>query len=406
MTRGAHDREAENGGFIMKRIPALASALAILLAVAGCGGAGSGGGSTTELKLATISPLSGGQASLGTAIKNGAELAIKDREKELLAAGYKVVFAPQDDEAKPEVGTQVAQRLAADKSYVGVVGTLNTGVAKAIAPVLMREGNGLVMVSPANTGVVMTESGWTNYNRIVFRDDYQGPAAARFATQVLKAKNVYVMHDKTDYGVALAEEFAKTVQAAGGTVTGPIGVDAGKPDYGPEATQAVAKSPEVIYFGGIYDTAGPLFKQVRAKGFTGAFMGGDGLDSGDLVKLGGNAAENTYFTSVSADYKSGEGKAFYDKYKAAYKDEPAAYALYGYDSMNVILQNLIDYGKKNGGKMPDRTEFAKQVRATKDFKAISSNVTFDAKGDNPTSKVWVFKVNGGKFDAVGPAPEK
>ncbi|HLN61888.1 MAG TPA: branched-chain amino acid ABC transporter substrate-binding protein [Symbiobacteriaceae bacterium] len=393
----------------MKRIVALVTTLALLLVVAGCGGAGKSGGSSsgpTEVKVASVSPLSGGQASLGTAIKNGAEMAVKAREKELLDAGYKIVFAPQDDEAKPEVGTQVAQRLAADKAVIGVVGTLNTGVAKGVAPILLREGNGLVMVSPANTGVVMTESGWTNYNRIVFRDDYQGPAAARYAAQVLKVKSAYVMHDKTDYGKALAEEFAKTLQKAGVTVNGPVGVDEKKADYGPEATQAVAKNPDLVYFGGIYDTAGPLFKQIRAKGFKGAFMGGDGLDSGDLVKLGGEAAENTYFTSVSADYKSGSGKEFHDKYVATYKDEPAAYALYGYDCMNILLQTLLDYGKKNGGKVPARADFAQLVRNTKNFKAISSTVSFDSKGDNPTSKVFVFKVKGGKFEDLGAAPEK
>lgn len=388
----------------MKRLMALVLTVALLAIAAGCSkGSGSG---LKEIKVATVSPLSGGQASLGIAIKNGAELAVKEREKELAAAGYKVVFQPQDDEAKPEVGTQIAQRLAADKGYMGVVGTLNTGVAKGIAPILQREGNGLVMVSPANTGVVMTESGWTNYNRIVFRDDYQGPAGARYAAQILKVKSVYVMHDKTDYGKALAEEFAKEIQKHGATVAATVGVDEKKADYGPEATQAVAKNPDMIYFGGIYDTAGPLFKQIRAKGFKGAFMGGDGLDSADLIKLGGEAAENTYFTSVSADYKSGEGKAFYEKYKAAYKDEPAAYALYGYDAMNLILHNLIEYGKKNGGKVPERTEFAKQVRATKEFKAISSTISFNEKGDNPSSKVFVFKVNAAKFEDLGAAPEK
>jgi branched-chain amino acid transport system substrate-binding protein len=396
------------GGFSLKRYLALAlSVVMVAVAAAGCGGSSGGSnGQLTEVKVATISPLSGGQASLGVAIKNGAELAIKDREKDLAAAGYKVVFQPQDDEAKPEVGTQIAQRIAADKGFVGVVGTLNTGVAKGIAPVLHREGAGLVMISPANTGVVMTESGWTNYNRIVFRDDYQGPAGARYAFQVIKAKTAYVMHDKTDYGKALADEFAKEFAKQGGTVAATVGVDAQKADYGPEATQAMAKNPDLIYFGGIYDTAGPLFKQIRAKGFKGAYMGGDGLDSADLVKLGGEAAENTYFTSVSADYKTGDGKAFFDKYKKAYNDDPAAYALYGYDCMNIILQNLIDYGKKNGGKVPHRAEFAKQVRSTKGFKAISSTVTFDAKGDNPSSKVFVFKIESGKSVDKGAAPEK
>lgn len=390
----------------MKRMLAGIMSLTLVAgALAGCGGLGSGSG-LTQVTVASISPLSGGQSSLGRAIANGAQMAVEDRQKDLEAAGYKVVFKPQDDEAKDTVGGQIAQRLASDKSVVGVVGTLNTGVAKVIAPILLNEGGGLVMVSPANTGVIMTESGWTNYNRIVFRDDFQGPAAARYAAQILKVKSVYVIHDKTDYGKALAEEFAKEIKKAGVTVIAEVGVDSEKADYNAEATQAVARTPDLIYFGGIYNTAGPLFKQARAKGFTGMFMGGDGLDSGVLVELAGDAANNTYLTSVSADYSGGQGKAFFDNYQKKFKSAPPAYALYGYDAMSVVLHNLIQYGKANGGKMPDRAAFSKQVRATKDFAAISSNVTFDAKGDNPSSKVFVFKVNGGKFEDLGAAPDK
>lgn len=387
----------------MKRLFSFMLVAFMLVGVlAGC--AGSGGRGQTEVAVATISPLSGGQASLGGAIKNGAEMAINERLKDLEAVGYKVVFKPQDDEAKPEVGTQVAQRLAADKSVIGTVGTLNSGVAKGIIPIFAREGSGLVMVSPANTNPALTQ-GNPYYNRIVFKDDYQGPAGARYAAKVLSVKTVYVMHDKTEYGKGLADEFAKEIVKHGVTVLANVGVDEGKADYGPEATQATAKAADMVYVGGIYDTAGPLFKQIRAKGFQGSFMGGDGLDSGTFLELGGDAVNNSYFTSVSADYKTGTGKAFFDKYKETYKDDPPAYAVYGYDAMMVILENLVQYGKTNGGKVPTRADFAKQVRGTKDFKAITSTITFDANGDNPSSKVFVFNVTGGKVEEKGAAPE-
>jgi branched-chain amino acid transport system substrate-binding protein len=385
----------------MKRLfGVLVASLLVVGLLAGCAGQAK----LTEVAIASISPLSGGQASLGVAIKNGVELALKDREKDLTAAGYKVVYKPQDDEAKPEVGSQVAQRVAADRSVIAVVGTLNSGVARAIIPVFAREGGGLVMVSPANTNPVLTQ-GNPHYNRIVFKDDFQGPAGARYAAKVLGIKTVYVMHDKTEYGKGLADEFAKEIVKHGVTVIANIGVDQGKADYGPEATQATARAADMVYFGGIYDTAGPLFKQIRAKGFRGMFMGGDGLDSSDLIKLGGDAVENTYFTSVSADYKSGEGKAFFDKYKAAYKDDPPTYAVYGYDAANLVLDRLIEYGKANKGKVPTRPEFSQIIRNTKNFKGITSTVTFDANGDNPTSAVFVFQVQDGKFSDKGMAPQ-
>lgn len=366
--------------------------------------AGCGGGGKTQITIASISPLSGPQAAMGRAIENGAKMALQEREKDLEAAGYKVKFEPQDDEAKPEVGGQVAQRLAANKNVVAVVGTLNSGVAKPIIPIFAREGNGLVMVSPYNTNPTLTQ-GNPFFNRIVFKDDYQGPAAARYAAKVLNIKSAYVINDKTEYGKGLADEFAKELKRLGVEVVAEVGLDENKADYGPEATQATAKPVDLIFLGGMYSTAAPLFKQIRAKGFQGAFMGGDGFDSSDLIELGGDAVEKTYFTSVSADYSSGRGKEFHDKYNTTYKQAPPAVAVYAYDSMMLLIENLIDYGKKNGGKAPARSDFATQVRNTKNFPGITSTITFDGNGDNPNSKVFVFVVKGGKVEEMGPAPE-
>lgn len=390
--------------------------LTILMAVAGCGGAkktepapATGGdnkaaAAVVEIKVASITPLSGGQASLGTAIKNGAEMAVKEYDAKMKEKGIKVTLAPQDDKAEPATGSQIAEKVLNDKSIVAVVGTLNSGVAKGIAPVLVRDS--VVMVSPANTGISLTESGWKNFTRIVFRDDNQGPAAARYVVKTLGAKNVAVLHDKTEYGQGLAEEFVKEVAKQSAKVVNGNGkgegIDPKANDWSSTITAVLAGNPEAVFYGGIYDTAGPLFKQFREKGFKGKFMGGDGLDDSKLVELGGDAVNDTYFTSIDADYKQGEGKKFYDAYKAAYNADPAAYAAYGYDSMRVVLEAILKVGKE---KANSRADVMNAVKATKGFKGIGGTVSFNEKGDNPESNVYVFAVKNKKTEGVGPAPK-
>lgn len=384
-----------------------------LFVVAGCGGAkqgggsdsgggssGSGGGETKliKLKLASVTPLSGGQSTLGSAIANGSRLAVMDRKADLEAVGIQLEAFPQDDQATETIGPTIAARLVADREVIGVVGTLNSGVAKTLAPGL-KDAN-LVMVSPANTAIVLTESGYPHYNRIVARDDDQGAAAARAAKNTIKATSVYVLHDKTEYGQGFAVEFVKEAKKIGLTIANGEGegINPKDTEFGPVITTLLASKADAVFYGGIYDTAALIFKQADEKGFKGYFIGGDGLDAGDIVTNSGGAANRIYYTSVADNvYGSTEGKAFVERYKNAFNSNPPTYAVYGYDSATVIIQAIIDYAKANPGKTPTREEIMKAVRATKGLKGLAGDITLNEKGDNPGAKVYLFQIQNSTY---------
>jgi branched-chain amino acid transport system substrate-binding protein len=86
------------------------------------------GAALPVIKIATVTPLSGGQAAMGETIKNGAELALTERIEEFKALGFDLTIAPQDDQADPKVGVTVAQRLIEDPEILAVVGHFNSGV--------------------------------------------------------------------------------------------------------------------------------------------------------------------------------------------------------------------------------------------------------------------------------------
>src|SRR5688500_18391536 len=74
------------------------------------------------IKIATQSPLSGGQAALGEGIKLGAQLAVEKFKGPLEKMGFKVEVVPFDDQAKPDVGVANARNIIADKDIIAVVG--------------------------------------------------------------------------------------------------------------------------------------------------------------------------------------------------------------------------------------------------------------------------------------------
>ncbi|HWI60761.1 MAG TPA: branched-chain amino acid ABC transporter substrate-binding protein [Symbiobacteriaceae bacterium] len=381
----------------MKRFAALV--LAGALFVTGCGGAAKTDGGAAKgpitVTIATMSPLSGGSADLGESIKFATDLAIRDRAAELEKAGIKVNFLAMDDQGKPEQGTQLAEQLITKKEVIGLVGTLNSGVAIPVSQKL--SGEGLVMISPANTATQVTDRKLPNMNRVVARDDMQGPAAIKFIKGTLGAKSIFIIHDKTPYGQGLAEEVKKSAGTDGLKVEAFEGVNVGDKDFSAVLTKVKSANPDAIFFGGMYSEAAQILKQMKEKSIAAKFVGADGLDSGDLVKLAGEAANGVYYTSVAADVSK---SPFAPKYQEFAKKPADGFAAFSYDATNVLLNALVSYAKANPGKTPSRKEFAELVRKTSGFKGVAAQITFDEKGDNKESKVYIYQIQNAKYPGV------
>src|SRR6266536_250425 len=253
------------------------------------------------IKIATQSPLSGGQAALGEGIKLGAQLAVEKFKGNLEKMGYKVDLVPFDDQAKPDVGVANAKNIIADKDIMAVIGHLNSGVAIPSSEVY-KEVN-VVMISPANTNPVVTDRGYPNINRVCGRDDVQGVVGSEFAHGTMKVKSAAIVHDKTQYGQSIAEFFKAN------------------------------------------------------------FMGPDGMDSSDLTKIAGKAVVGMNYTSAAGPASAlPKAKAFVDEYKKKFGKNPEPYAAEAYDAATIAVKAIEEVAKK--GKVT-REDVSTAVRHTK-----------------------------------------
>jgi branched-chain amino acid transport system substrate-binding protein len=339
------------------------------------------------IKIATQSPLSGGQAALGEGIKLGAQLAIEKFKGPLEKAGFKVELVPFDDQAKPDVGVANAKNIIADKDIMAVVGHLNSGVAIPSSEVY-KEAN-LAMISPANTNPTVTDRGYPNVYRVCGRDDVQGVVGSEFAAGTLKAKTVYIIHDKTTYGQGVAEFFKADAEKKGIKVLGFEGTEE-KSNFDPIITPLKAKNPSLVYFGGIYEQAAPFFKQAREKGVKAKFMGPDGLDSSDLTKIAGKAVVGMNYTSVAGPVSVyPQAKQFAEEYKKKFGKNPEPFAAQAYDSAVIAIKALEAATK--GGKAPTRDAVTAAIRDVR-YNGITGSVEFDAKGDPKKALYFVLQV--------------
>ena len=338
------------------------------------------------IKIATQSPLSGGQAALGEGIKLGAQLALEQLRGNLTKQGFKVELVPFDDQAKPDVGVANAKNIIADKDILVVIGHLNSGVAIPSSEVYKEVD--LPMISPANTNEKITDRGYPSVNRVCGRDDVQGPVGAEFAAQTLKVKSVYVVHDKTTYGQGVAEAFKAEAEKKGVKVVAFEGTEE-KSNFDPIITPIKAKNPDLVYFGGIYDQGGPFFKQAREKGVKAKFLGPDGLDSSDLVKIGGKTLVGLYYTTAAAPSTSPQAKKFGDDFKKKFGKNPEPYASESYVATAIALKAI--ESTVAGGKAPTRATVAAAIRKVK-YAGMTGTIEFDDKGDPKKASYYVMQV--------------
>lgn len=346
------------------------------------------------IKVASGSMLSGAQSSLGEMIKLGAQLAIEEAQARFKEKGFDLQFSPQDDQAQPDVGVAVARRLVNDPDILGLVGHFNSGVTIPTSEVY--KDFDLVMVSPGSTNPRVTERGLATVNRVCGRDDVQGPVGAEFAVNDLKAKRILVIHDKTAYGQGIAQAFRDKAQALGAKVVGLMGTEE-KTNFQSLILQMRVLNPDLVYFGGIYDQAGVLLKQMREKNVKAMFLGPDGLESSAFIDIAQGAAVGAYYTTVAGPAeKYPAAQAFAEAFRAKFGRAPEAYALYSYDAANVVLDGIEQGIAANGGQKPTRKQVAEAVRAIK-RKGITGDIAFDSRGDRQVADYWIIHFEEAKY---------
>lgn len=375
---------------MFKRTSVLLALLLIAsMVLSACGGTSS----AKVIKIATQSPLSGGQSLLGVDIKNGAQLALEQLSGPLTEMGFTVELAPYDDQATPDVGVANAKNIVADSTILCGVGHLNSGVMIPASEEYHTAG--LAFVSPANTNPVVTTRGYAEVNRIVGRDDVQAPVAEAYAFNELGATSVYIIHDKTAYGQGVAEFFRGAAEKDGLEVQAFEGTEE-TANFDAIITPLLAANPDVVFFSGIYNQAGVFFKQARDAGYEGTFMGTDGMDASGLADLAGDAlvkGGGMVYTSVAGPASAYPKAAkFAADFEAKFGSSPQPFAVQGYDSAAVCLAAIKNAADAAGGEVPTREAVRDAIRALS-IEGVTGPITFDSIGDLPTAKYFIIKVN-------------
>jgi branched-chain amino acid transport system substrate-binding protein len=362
------------------------SVTALILTACGKGGdkAAAVPADGVEVKIGHVAPLTGPIAHLGKDNENGARLALEEINKAgLTIDGKKVVLTlvPEDDAEDPKTATQVAQKLV-DAKVVGVVGHLNSGTSIPASKIYSDAG--ITQVSPSSTNPDYTKQGFKTTYRLVATDAQQGPALGNYVANTLKAKTVAIIDDSTQYGKGLADEFEKTVKAAGLKVVTREASNNKATDFKAILTKVKGSKPDVIMYGGMDATGGPLAKQATELGIKAKIVGGDGMCTEKLIELAGDAVVNvTCSEAGKALSKMAQGADFQKRYKERFNSDVQIYAPFTYDAVYVLVDAM---------KRANSTDPAKILVAMPDTKmnGLIGNIAFDNKGDMKEGVITLY----------------
>lgn len=335
------------------------------------------------LSLAYIGTINGASAALGQSIRNGAKLAVDQHNA--ANKGCQVGFKQFDSEGSPDKAPGVVTQAINSKDIIGVVGLPFSGESKAVGKAFNSAG--LVTITPSATNPGLTKNGWKTFFRALGNDASQGPAAAKFISDDLKASKVCVVQDDSEYGTGLGA----SVTAALGSKAGSCNdsVKTGQTDFSATVNKVIAASPDAVFYAGYYPEAGPFEQQLKQAGYTGKFVAPDGTKDPEFIKAAGeSAAQGVYFTCpcVPADAAA----TFATQYKAAYGTDPQTYSAEAYDAATIQLAG-IDKGNTTRAKLLDWVK-------NYDADGITKHYKFAANGElSGTVAIWSYVVKGNEI---------
>lgn len=392
------------------------------LAISGCAPptVGNAGSPIGTIKLGIEVPLSGEDASDGTSARNGVQLAIDESgpvcgASSFRGACFRLQIASLDDAVAgihdPAKGAKDVQVFAGDDQVAGVIGPLYDSLARSELPIANT--SHLVMISPANTDVCLTQEpadghchneaerlrphGPNNYFRVVTTRAVEGAAAADLASKSLGIKHPYLVYDETPSAKELANAFAAEFAGDGGFALGPApaqdATSSSQLDPWRIVEEARSLHADSIFFAGAnVDIAAQLRRDMFAVMPNAPLIGGDSLANNQFAKSAGPYAVGSYYTVVGP-YAPGlpHARAFISAYQRKFGPGLGLYSLQAFDAANLLIDAVRRAIDDAHGKLPARDQMLYEVARTKRFQAAMGVISFDARGDTSLKLVTAYE---------------
>ena len=316
--------------------------LVAAMAVTALTGCGSNSGSSSKKDadkyyIGGIGPTTGATAIYGTAVKNGAQIAVDEINAAGGINGKQIEYRFEDDQNDAEKSVNAYNTLK-DWGMQMLVGTTTTSPCIAVAG--KTASDNMFQITPSASAPAVLSSGNGNIFQVCFTDPNQGIASAQYIAENKLAKKIGIIYDSSDvYSSGIEEKFEAEAKTQGLNIVSKAAFTAdSKTDFGTQLQKAKDAGADLLFLPIYYQEASIILKQADTMGYKPKFFGVDGMDGILTVEnFDTKLAEDVMLlTPFAADAKDKTVQNFVKTYKEKYEDTPNQFAADSYDAVYAL----------------------------------------------------------------------
>ncbi len=340
------------------------------------GGLLAGAAQADGVKVGMITTLSGGGAGLGIDVRDGFLLALKMAGD--VGAAVEVVI--EDDQRKPDVAVQLADKMIQSDQVDVLTGIIWSNLAMAVVPAATAQGK--FYLSPNAGPSQLAGSGChENYFNVAWQNDNLHEAAGAYANDAGFAKS-FILAPNYPAGKDALTGYKRFFE---GEVVQEVYSKLGQTDYAAEIAQIRASGADSVFFflpGGM----GIAFlKQFAGSGVDLPVVGpAFSFDQGILQAVGEAALGVKNTSQWSKDLDNDANTAFVAAFQAEYGRLPSLYASQGYDTANLLLSAMAK------ADVDDQDAFRAALKAA-EFDSVRGSFAF-GPNHHPIQDIYVREV--------------
>lgn len=339
---------------------------------------------TRTARIAALLDLEGAQASLGRPAMNGFVLGLQQGSDH----GALSFSALLDTRSDPEVTASAARDVAPS---VSIAAGFTDNDSLLVAGPFFQRGR-VPFLSIGATDPALPQVIGDRIFLTPFGDNTQAAAAAEFGEREFGSPVAILWDSTSQYTRTLPRYFRTRFEQLGGDVTLDASY-AGGCDVTTlgQQVEALPDQPHFVYLAGLPDCIGDVVASLRAAGVTVPLVGGDGLDTPELLVGGPDPTDDVWFTThawLSEETGTPAARAFVAAYRDAYGTAPEdAFAALGYDAARLMLDVL--------GRAQNPARIFDTLEHTEGFQGVTGTISFSPESHVPLKTVWVIGVQNG-----------
>ena len=354
----------------------------------------------TEIIIGSHSDLSGVAASYGVGSTNAIRMRFDEANESGGIHGRKIRFIVEDHGYQVPKAVQAANKLIKRDKIFLMTGSLGTPMNLAVFNEQF-EAN-IPNLFPLTAARQMAEP----FHKLKFAayPSYydQLRAGVKWMVETKGKKRLCIMYQDTDFGKEILEAVQDQAKAMNMTIVETTTHKPTDQDFTAQITKLKAANCDLVGMGVIIRDAIIPYATARKVGWTDVdFIGSSASFDAIVAAAQGNATEGYYtmgyFQMPYYDTARPEVKAWWDKYKAKFGQDPSIGAAYGYGGADMVVQGL-----KNAGPNLTTESFVKGMEQIQGYTDIFGSVpgSFGPSKHVGTDTTLVMQVRNGRFTVV------